>query len=69
MTRSRISPLRLVEDILHNRMMQREQEMHRTHKRSDTARVLIEIETLQWVLSKSLSEDDNRGVSGTTRKK
>jgi hypothetical protein len=29
------SPLRLLEDILHNRIMQKKQEMHRTHKRSD----------------------------------
>ena len=35
--------------------MQEKQEIHSTHKRFDTARVLIEIETLQWVLSQSLN--------------
>jgi hypothetical protein len=29
------SPLRLFDDILHNRMIQKNQEMHRTHNRSD----------------------------------
>jgi len=29
------SPLRLFDDILHNRMMQKKQEMYRTHRRSD----------------------------------
>jgi hypothetical protein len=38
------SPLRLLEDKLHNRMMQKKQEIHRTHKRSDTVHVWTEIQ-------------------------
>lgn len=45
--------LRLLEDILYNRIKQKKQEMHRTHNRADTDRVWTEIETLQWVLSES----------------
>ena len=38
------SPLRLLKDILHNRIMQKKQEdMHRTHNRDDTDRVWTEI--------------------------
>ena len=32
-------PLRLLEDILYNRIKQKKQEMHRTHNRSDTDRI------------------------------
>lgn len=47
--------LRLLEDILYNRIKQKKQEMHRTHNRADTDHVWTEIETLQWILAQSLS--------------
>lgn len=48
-------PLRLLEDILHKRIMQKKQEMHRTHNRADTDHVYTEIETLEWILAQSIS--------------
>ena len=39
--------LRLLEDILYNRIKQKKQEMHKTHNRADTHHVWTEIETLQ----------------------
>jgi hypothetical protein len=47
--------LRLLEDILYNRIKQKKQEMHRTHNRVDTDHVWTEIETLQWILAQNLS--------------
>ena len=47
--------LRLLEDILYNRIKQKKQEMHRTHNRADTDHLWTEIETLQWILAQSLS--------------
>jgi hypothetical protein len=38
--------LRLLEDILYNRIKQKKQEMHRTHNRADTDHIWTEIETL-----------------------
>jgi hypothetical protein len=49
------APLRLLKDILYNRIKQEKQEMHRTHNRADTDKVWTEIETLLWVLSQSLN--------------
>jgi hypothetical protein len=46
-------PLRLLEDILCNRIMQKKQEMHKTKSRADADRIWTEIETLQWILSES----------------
>jgi hypothetical protein len=46
-------PLRLLEDILYNRIKQKRQEMHRTHNRADTDHIWTEIETLQWILAES----------------
>jgi hypothetical protein len=54
--------LRLLEDILYNRIKQKKQEMHRTHNRADTDRVWTEIETLQWVLSQSLISEDRLSI-------
>ena len=34
-----LSLLKTLEDTLHNRIMQKKQEMHRTHNRDDTDRV------------------------------
>jgi hypothetical protein len=39
------APLRLLKDILHNRIMQKKQERHRTHRRSD-------IEILHLIVSR-----------------
>ena len=47
--------LRLLEDILYNRIKQKKQEMHRTHNRADTDSLWTEIETLQWVLAQILT--------------
>ena len=61
--RTRIKPLlRLLEDILYNRIKQKKQDMHRTHNRADTDRVWTEIETLQWVLSQSLISEDRLSI-------
>jgi hypothetical protein len=46
-------PLRLLEDILYNRIKQKKQEMHKTHNRADTNHVWTE--TLQWVLAQTLT--------------
>ena len=48
-------PLRLLEDILYNRIKQKRQEMHKTRNRADTDHVWTEIETLQWILAQNLS--------------
>ena len=48
------SSLRLLEDILYNRIMQKKQEMHRTDNRAYTDHLWTEeIETLQWYYQKS----------------
>ena len=48
-----VSPLRSLQEVLHNRITQKKGEMHRTNKRSDTDHLRTEIEKLQWLLSKS----------------
>jgi hypothetical protein len=50
-----VAPLRLLEDILYNRIKQKKQEMHRTHNRADTDHIWTEIETLQGILAQSLN--------------
>jgi hypothetical protein len=47
--------LKTLEDMLHNRIMQKKEEMHKSQNRSVTDSLWTEIETLQWVLSQSLS--------------
>jgi hypothetical protein len=47
--------LKTLEDILHNRIIQKKEEMHNSQNRSVTDSLWTEIETLQWVLSQSLS--------------
>ena len=65
--RTRIKPLlRLLEDILYNRIKQKKQEMHRTHNRADTDRLWTEIETLQWYYQSLLSEDRLSIMKGDT---
>jgi hypothetical protein len=50
------SPLKILEDMLHNRIIQKKEEIHKTTQNiADTDRLWTEIETLRWVLSQSLS--------------
>ena len=48
-------PLETLEDILHNRILQKKQKIQKTQSIADTDRIWTEIETLRWVLSESLS--------------
>jgi hypothetical protein len=49
-------PLKILEDMLHNRIIQKKEEIHKTTQNiADTDRIWIEIETLRLVLSQSLS--------------
>ena len=49
-------PLKILEDMLHNRIIQKKEEIHKTTQNiADTDRIWTEIETLRWVLSQSLS--------------
>jgi hypothetical protein len=47
--------LRLLEDILYNRIKQKKREMHKATERAVTDKLWTEIETLQWVLGQSLN--------------
>ncbi len=50
------SPLKLLEDMLHIRIIQKKEEIHKTTQNiADTDRLWTEIETLRWVLSQSHS--------------
>jgi hypothetical protein len=50
------SPLKILEDMLHNRIIQKKEEIHKTTQNiADTDRLWTEIETLRWVLSQSHS--------------
>jgi hypothetical protein len=46
--------LRSLQEILHNRIIQKKGEIHESHNRAYNDRVWTEIETLQWVLLKYL---------------
>jgi hypothetical protein len=49
-------PLTILEDMLHNRIIQKKEEIHKTTQNiTNTDRIWTEIETLRWVLSQSLS--------------
>ena len=48
--------LKILEDMLHNRITQKKKEIHKTTRSiADIDRVWSEIETLRWVLAQSLS--------------
>ncbi|HZC50449.1 MAG TPA: hypothetical protein VE244_15470 [Nitrososphaeraceae archaeon] len=47
-------PLRLLQEILHNRIIQKKEEVHKSHNRVYNDRLWTEIETLQWVLAQIL---------------
>ena len=48
-------PLRSLEEILHNRIIQKKGEIHDCHNRAYNERIWTEIETLQWVLAQILT--------------
>jgi hypothetical protein len=44
-----------LQEILHNRIIQKKGEIHESHNRAYNERIWTEIETLQWVLAQILS--------------
>ena len=48
-------PLRSLQEILHNRILQKKREMHPSHNKAYNDSLWTEIETLQWVLSQILT--------------
>jgi hypothetical protein len=48
-------PLRSLQEILHNRIIQKKGEIHESHNRTYNERISTEIETLQWVLAQILT--------------
>jgi hypothetical protein len=49
------SQLKTLQDILHNRIMQKKGEIHESHSEVYTGSLSKEIETLHWVLAKILT--------------
>ena len=49
------SPLRSLQEILHNRILQKKGEIHESHNRVYNDNIWREIETLQWVLAQILT--------------
>ena len=49
------SALKALQDILHNRIMQKKGEIHESHSEVYTGSLSKEIETLHWVLAKILT--------------
>ena len=47
--------LRSLQEILHNRIIQKKGEIHESHNRAYNERIWREIETLQWVLAQILT--------------
>jgi hypothetical protein len=54
-TQSTTLPLRSLQEILHNRIIQKKMEMNSSHNKVYLESLLTEIETLQWVLSQILT--------------
>ena len=50
-----ISLLKILEDMLRNRIKNKQEEVHKTKNIAENDRVCIEIETLHWVIAQSLS--------------
>ncbi len=44
-------PLKTLEEILHNRILQKKREMHPSHNKVYLESLRIEIETIEWVLA------------------
>ncbi|HKG40866.1 MAG TPA: hypothetical protein VKA98_01900 [Nitrososphaeraceae archaeon] len=53
-TQSTTLPLTSLQEILHNRIIQKKGEIHGSHNRVYNDNVWTEIETLQWVLAQIL---------------
>jgi hypothetical protein len=47
-------PLISLQEILHNRIIQKKGEIHESHNRAYNERIWTEIETLHWVLAQIL---------------
>jgi hypothetical protein len=52
---STLQPLRSLQEILHNRIIQKKREMHPSHNKAYLESLWTEIETLQWVLAEILT--------------
>jgi hypothetical protein len=50
-----ISLLKALEDMLHNKVKQKKEEVHKTKNIAENDKLSIEIDTLHWVLSQSIS--------------
>ncbi len=50
-----ISLLKALEDMLHNKIKQKKEEVHKTKNIAENDKLSIEIDTLHWVLSQCLS--------------
>ena len=50
-----ISLLIALEDMLHNKIKQKKEEVHKTKNIAENDKLSIEIDTLHWVLSQSIS--------------
>ena len=50
-----VTPLNALQDILHNRIMQKKEEVHDSHSKAYTGSLSREIETLHWVLAQILT--------------
>jgi hypothetical protein len=48
-------PLKTLEEIVHNRIIQKKREMHPSHNKAYNDSLWTEIETLQWVLAQILT--------------
>ncbi|HYX57232.1 MAG TPA: hypothetical protein VE818_13835 [Nitrososphaeraceae archaeon] len=48
-------PLRSLQEILHNRILQKKREMHPSHNKAYNDSLWTEIETLQWALAQILT--------------
>jgi hypothetical protein len=50
-----VTPLNALQDILHNRIMQKKEEVHDSHSKAYIGSLSREIETLHWVLAQILT--------------
>ena len=48
------TPLETLEDLLHNRILEKKHKIHKNQSMVDTEKLCTEIETLRWVLGESL---------------
>jgi hypothetical protein len=46
-----VTPLNALQDILHNRIMQKKEEIHESHSVAYTGSLSREVKTLHWVLA------------------